>query len=397
MGRSGEGTAREGGGGDGIPVAIVGCGQIADAHVQQARRAGARVVAVCDASPHLAEQAAARHGVPAWFTDLDALLEAARPAVVHVTTPPATHLPLARRALEAGAHVYVEKPLTVDGAEAAALAAAAAATGRLVCAGHNLLLDPVFQRLRAAVDAGLLGELVHVDAMMGYDLSGPFGAVLLGDPGHWLHALPGGLAHNNLPHPVSLVLALLGPPTEVRASGMRLRPERFGDARDRFHDEVRIALAFPRATASIQLSCRVRPVQLTLAVHGTRRSALVSLDARTLRLAEGSALPGPFQKVDWARRDAVAAGRELLGRASDLLAARLHYFEGLRALLAGFYAAARGAGALPVPLDEARAVVEVMDRVFEGCQAADARAADGPAPAARPHRAERAAVGEVSP
>lgn len=350
-------------------VAVVGCGQIADAHLQQARRAGAAVVAVCDASPHLAEQAAARLRVPAWFSELDALLEQVRPDVVHVTTPPASHLPLARRALAAGAHVYVEKPLTIDAAEADQLAEAARAAGRLVCVGHNLLFDPVMRRLRALLAAGALGEVVHVDAMMGYDLDGPFGALLMADPEHWIHQLPGGLAQNNLSHPLSLVLPLLGGGVpEVRATGQRLRPQRFGDARDLFVDEVRVLLEGPRATAAVQFSCRARPAQLALAVYGTARAAVVSLDARTLRVVEGSRLPGPFQKVDWARRDAVASCRELLRRAGDLLAARLHYFEGMKELFAAFYAATRGAGDPPIPLDDARAVAQVMDRIFAECR-----------------------------
>jgi predicted dehydrogenase len=355
--------------GSGAPrVAVVGCGQIADAHIHEARRAGANVAAVCDQSPHMAEQAAARLAVPAWFTDLDALLAEIRPDVVHVTTPPASHLALATRALAAGAHVYVEKPLTVDGREAAALAEASARHGRLVCAGHNLLFDPVIRRLHALLAQGTLGEVVHADALMGYDLGGPFGALLMADPGHWLHRLPGGLAQNNLSHPLSLVVPLLGDGARlVHASGRRLRPERTGDVRDAFHDELRVLLEGERATASVQFSCRVRPAQIALSVYGTRRAAQVSLDARTLRVVEGSRMPGPFQKVDWARRDAATAAREALSRASDLVRARLHYFEGMMALLRAFYAAVGGAAEPPVPLTHAVLIAELMDGIFAAC------------------------------
>ncbi|HEY6099558.1 MAG TPA: Gfo/Idh/MocA family oxidoreductase, partial [Anaeromyxobacter sp.] len=252
-------------------VAIVGCGQIADAHVQQARRAGGRVVAVCDRSAPMAEQAAARLEVPAWFDDLDAMLSRARPDVVHVTTPPASHLPVARAALASGAHVYVEKPFTVDLAEAGELAEAARRAGRQVCVGHNLAFDPVVLRLRRLLAQGALGDVVHVDAMMGYSLAGPFGALVMSDPEHWVHRLPGGIAQNNLSHPLSIVLPLLGDELPaVAARGARRRPERFGDARDAFHDEIRVLLGGERATASLQFSCHVRPVQLAVTVYGTR-------------------------------------------------------------------------------------------------------------------------------
>jgi predicted dehydrogenase len=360
-------------------IAVVGCGQIADAHLQQAARAGATVVAVCDRDGHLAEQAATRFAVPRWYSDLDALLSEARPDVVHVTTPPATHLPVARAALEAGAHAYVEKPFTVDVAEADALLAAARRHGRRVCAGHNLLFDPAVLELQKLASDGSLGEVVHAEAMMGYDLAGPFGAVVLGDPDHWVHRLPGGLAQNNLSHPLSLVLSLLGDgPVTARARGLRHRAQRYGDARDRFHDEVRIDLEGGRATANVQFSCRIRPVQLSLVVYGTRSTATLSLDARTVRTVRGSRLPGPFQKVDWARNDAAEAWRALARRTADLVNARLHYFEGMAGLFRRFYAAAMAGGADPVPLESARRVTAVMDEVFRACAESErgARAAE---------------------
>ncbi|HET6437721.1 MAG TPA: Gfo/Idh/MocA family oxidoreductase [Anaeromyxobacter sp.] len=356
-------------------VLVVGCGQICDAHVQEARRAGAEVVAVCDASPAMAEQAAARLAVPAAHADLAEALATYHPDVVHVTTPPQTHLAVAVRALEHGAHVYVEKPATLDAREAAVLSDVARERGLLVCPGHNLLFDPAVRRLRELVDNGVLGEVVHAQAVMGYDLAGPFGALALSDPDHWVHRLPGGLAHNNLPHPLSLVLPFVGPAPVVVAQGRRLRPERHGDARDRFHDELRVLLEGPRATAAIFFSCRIRPVQLSLELYGTRRAAAASLEARTVRVTEGSPLPGPFQKVDWARREARAATGEALRRAGDLLRARLHYFEGMRALFRAFHRAARGEAPPPEPVAQMLPAAEVLDRVFERCRAAEERAA----------------------
>jgi len=236
--------------------------------------------------------------------------------------------------------------------------------------GARDVLGEIAQRTTVALVSNGLGEVVHAEAMMSYDLAGPFGGVILGDPDHWVHRLPGGLAQNNLSHPLSLVLSLLGDgPVTTRARGLRHRPQRFGDARDRFHDEVRIDLECGRATATIQFSCRVRPVQLSLVVYGSRSTAAVSLDARTVRTVRGSRLPGPFQKVDWARRDAAEAWRALARRAADLVGARLHYFEGMADLFRRFHAAALHGGADPVPLESARRVTAVMDEVFRACSA----------------------------
>jgi hypothetical protein len=124
----------------------------------------------------------------------------------------------------------------------------------------------------------------------------------------------------------------------------------------------------------VLFSCRVKPVQLALSVYGTRRAAAVSLDARTLRLVEGSRLPGPFQKVDWARREAVRSAAEALGRARDLAGARLHYFEGMRALFGAFYAAARAGGPAPIAAADARCAAETLERIFAACREGEERA-----------------------
>src|SRR5262249_54091452 len=115
-----------------LKVAVVGCGQIADAHLQEIRKIpGASLVAVCDRYRDLAEQAAARFEVPGIYDNLDAMLEAVRPDVLHIATPPHAHAALARKALEAGVHIYVEKPFTVDVAEADEVLAVAREHNRL--------------------------------------------------------------------------------------------------------------------------------------------------------------------------------------------------------------------------------------------------------------------------
>src|SRR5215471_3256778 len=112
--------------GNRLRTALVGCGQIADAHLQELRRVPtASVVAVCDLQIDLARQAAERFGVPLIFADVSTMLEKTRPDVVHITTPPHSHCALALQCLDARAHVYVEKPFTVDAREAVDVIAAA--------------------------------------------------------------------------------------------------------------------------------------------------------------------------------------------------------------------------------------------------------------------------------
>jgi len=354
-------------------IAVVGCGQIADAHIQEARKIeGVEVAAVCDSNIHMAEQAARRFAVPASYTDLARMLSEQRPDIVHITTPPATHLAIAKLAIAQGAHVYVEKPLTLDVLEADELLEFAARQGKLVCVGHNYAFDAPARRVRELLRSGRLGEAVHVDAMMGYDLTGAFGGVIMGDAHHWVHALPGGLPQNNISHPLSLVVPFLGDaaPT-VTAVGRRLRQARFGDRRDAWFDEIRVLLHAGSVSAGVTFSCRMRPIQMALAVYGTRQHVFANFESRTLRTVAAADAPGPFRRLQLARRDAVESRREFRGRFWDFLHSRLQYFEGMTELLRQFYSATRGAGPEPIPMSQARLVSWLIDEIFGQCKAAE--------------------------
>src|SRR5947209_19464509 len=97
-----------------LRVAIVGCGKVADQHVQAIDRiADCEIVGVCDREVLMARQLGERFGINKCFSDLEEMLRSVTPDVVHITTPPEGHLALARKCLEFGSHVYLEKPFTV--------------------------------------------------------------------------------------------------------------------------------------------------------------------------------------------------------------------------------------------------------------------------------------------
>src|SRR3954470_13304391 len=86
-------------------VAILGAGYIADWHCQALRGVrGVRVVAACDRDAGRARRLADRYGIPQAFTDLAALLDEAKPDVVHVLLPPEHHAAAAEQTLRAGVH-----------------------------------------------------------------------------------------------------------------------------------------------------------------------------------------------------------------------------------------------------------------------------------------------------
>ena len=81
---------------------------------------------------------------------------------VSFATPAETHHALAMQALEAGKHVFVEKPLALDPAEAAELIEAARRLDKRLMVGHLLQYHPVFREMRARVVSGAIGRLAYV-------------------------------------------------------------------------------------------------------------------------------------------------------------------------------------------------------------------------------------------
>jgi len=114
-----------------LRVAIVGCGKIADQHVLACRRiAGCEIAALCDREVLMAGQLGGRFGIKARFQDATEMLRAVKPDAVHITTPPQSHFALAKLCLEAGSHVYLEKPFTVTAPEADEIIRLAEARGQ---------------------------------------------------------------------------------------------------------------------------------------------------------------------------------------------------------------------------------------------------------------------------
>jgi predicted dehydrogenase len=347
-----------------MKIALVGCGQIADAHLQEIRKiAGAKTVAVCDRHHDLARQAAARYGVAGVFDDLGRMLDEARPDVLHITTPPHTHREVALQALAAGVHLYIEKPFSVNGAEADVILDAARAAGRLVCVGHDQLFDPVWQDCRELIRRGELGRVVHVDSLQGYDLSGPFGRAVAGDPDHWVRRLPGGLFQNVMSHALYRVTEFLTDEHPRVWATWFSRPAS-GD----LPGELRVLLVGEEVSAFLVFSSVARPVRRAARLLGTRRGIDVDLDARVIRRSRAPDLPGAFAKVEVPLQQLGEAARNAAANAIRFLRSDLDYFAGMRTLFEAFYQAVGEGGPPPIPYHEIRRVTALMDEIFEQCR-----------------------------
>jgi predicted dehydrogenase len=192
-------------------IGVIGCGNISDSYLKGAARSKLlRVKAVADVQPEAAQARAREYGVAA--VDVDALLADPDIAIVVNLTIPAAHAPVSLQILEAGKHVYLEKPLATRFADARPVMQAAAAKGLRIGCAPDTFLGAGHQASRYAIDAGRVGEPV-----------GGAAAVLSHGMEHW-HPNPaffyqhgGGPIHDLGPYYVTQLVNLLGPVARVSA------------------------------------------------------------------------------------------------------------------------------------------------------------------------------------
>ncbi|WP_367128793.1 Gfo/Idh/MocA family protein [Saccharothrix sp. HUAS TT1] len=213
--------------------AIVGTGAIAGAHAEAIAQAGdrARLIGVVDVEAERAARFAAEWDVPA-FASLAELLDAERPDLVHLCTPPGSHLPLALECLAAGASPLVEKPPVLSLAELDRLRAAEAGAGAPVATVFQHRFGSGAVRLRRLVAEGALGRplLASADTLWFRDdeyFTVPW-------RGSW-ELEGGGPTMGHGIHQFDLLLSILGPWSSVSAVAAR-------QARDTETEDVSAAL-----------------------------------------------------------------------------------------------------------------------------------------------------------
>jgi predicted dehydrogenase len=122
----------------------------------------AELVWLCDIDDERRAQAAKAYPSAEVTASFDDVLADESVEAVVVATPVPTHYELARRALEAGKHVFVEKPPAMRGAEMEELCELAEERNLVLMPGHLLLYHPGVQKLKEIVDSGELGEVLYV-------------------------------------------------------------------------------------------------------------------------------------------------------------------------------------------------------------------------------------------
>ena len=276
--------------------------------------------------------------------------------LVVVNTPNETHFEYSRRALEAGKHVVLEKPITVTTAEADELIALARKQKRILAPFQNRRWDGGFLTVQKILKEGRLGKIAeyesHYDRFRNYI-----------QPQTWKEVrTPGtGILYNLGSHMIDQVLVLFGLPKQVDA---RIGAQREGGQVDDFYD---IRLQYDNFLAIIKSSYLVCDAGPQYIIHGTQGSfTKYGIDPQEEALKIGG-IPG---SEGWGREP-----KEYWGRLKTMInnQAVTEIVETLPGNYLGFYQnlfeAIREGNSLAVKPEEAREVIRVIEACYESSRA----------------------------
>ncbi|NGO06688.1 Gfo/Idh/MocA family oxidoreductase [Streptomyces sp. HC44] len=194
-------------------IGILGSGNIFGRYVTGlARYPELEIVRVADVDVARAKQAAADHNISSWGDDSELYADESIDIVINLT-PPVHHARTITTALEAGKHVYVEKPLGTTVAEGRAVLEAAARSGRVLGSAPDTFLGSASQTARKAVDAGLIGTPVGASAFISHSKAEAWHP----DP-RFLFQPGGGPVMDMGPYYFAILVNLLGPIRTVTAA-----------------------------------------------------------------------------------------------------------------------------------------------------------------------------------
>ncbi len=148
-----------------LKLAIVGTGGMAHSHARQfAALDGVKLMACCDVDVGKAQDFATEFHIPFVYADLTQLLHTCEVDAISNVTPDRYHAPLSMEALAAGKHVFCEKPLATDYADARKMARIASESGRINLVNFSYRNSAALQQVAARVRKGDLGRIFHVQA-----------------------------------------------------------------------------------------------------------------------------------------------------------------------------------------------------------------------------------------
>ncbi|NNE48471.1 MAG: Gfo/Idh/MocA family oxidoreductase [Rhodothermales bacterium] len=147
-----------------ISIGIVGAGGMVDYHIEGFESAGAEIVGIADIAIERANKVAAERDIPHVFDDVSDLLEMKGLDAISIIVPNKFHAPLAIQGLNAGKHVFCEKPPALNAAEVVGMIEAAEASGKILMFNFNNRARPESYAIRNYIEDGTVGTINSAQA-----------------------------------------------------------------------------------------------------------------------------------------------------------------------------------------------------------------------------------------
>lgn len=341
-----------------LRVGIIGCGNISSVHIdiiKDMKNAGEILLA--DPKENALNDVATRFGIAKKFLDYREMIEKEKPEVVHILTPPQFHAPVARFAMQKGCHVLVEKPMSVDAAQAREMMSVAKEHGVKLGVVHNHLYDGVMLEARAIVSRGLLGNISFVESWYGTQ----FGSVLPFDPkNYWGMNLPGSVYQDFMPHAL-YVLTDFMPKSRVKEVAM----SNSGNIAGLENDELKIFLQNEQCAGMISLSLSTSPRYQYVNVFGTKGSMKIDfLNKAVLLDQEIGPLPRMLNRSLNGFKSGKAMRRAAWRNLFAMFKSQRYLFEGTERLIGLFYRSILLNETEPVSAAEGLEAMKLMDDMW---------------------------------
>jgi predicted dehydrogenase len=335
---------------------LIGCGAIAREHLAAlADLKNVEVAAVCDLSAARAEATADRFGIAKWYPSYEQMLTQIKPDLVHITTPPSAHFPIAKSCLTAGLNVLCEKPITVDYQDFVLLKQLAIQNRCMLIESHNVLFHSSIQRIQALADSGKLGDILEVQIDLLLNLFGPGSPYVDENVPHFSLALRGGVIGDFLTHIACLTHSFTGSVVDLRTIWTKHTANS-----PLPYDEFRSLIKGERASASVAFSGNAQPSGFWVRVVGTKMHVETNLfesprlTLRHFRVGE-PALMSLF--------DGIAEARDVLTGTVASFWRKLagSGYDGLTEFITRVYRSLEMHEPQPIPLDEIDEIARLVD------------------------------------
>lgn len=246
-------------------VLIVGAGSIGERHLRCFSGTGRAAISLCEINLALRARVADQYGVTKLFDNIESALSA-NPSVVVVATPAPLHIPMATAAVDAGAHVLIEKPLstTLEGLEA--LRERARVAKVTLGVAYVYRCHPVLAAMRAALQAGRFGKPVEIIATCGQHF--PLYRPAFRETYYRDRATGGGAVQDALTHIINAGEWLVGPVDRLVADVDRLVLEGVN-----VEDTAHVLTRQGCVMGTYSLNQHQAPNEITITVVGTHGTA----------------------------------------------------------------------------------------------------------------------------